>query len=428
MRIRALLAVTLLLAGCAPASIPDAADNGTLAGTPVPTSPRGFHSAAGFDLILAPGWTASDRTESFNRRGARLFVVSNRRQPLADPQTGLLNWTDLPADHVVLELTAFSFPGGPGPETETTFPLDWHAAQIAVGPYGPSPMLHFQQLLRQLTLTAYYGPAASQADRDALDSLVASIRPEPIPVSGVYGRWDVLGPLATFPIGTVRHFSTPQSSVGGFFLVRGARTLFALIDGAYQFMGAMKPCPIRYDASGRTFVCDATGDRWSRTGAQLTGGGLFGLAYHTAMVKDGLVLVGGSSMGGGGRPPTEADEFADPIDPLLPSIAPTKQEVLARYALITTTAPIERGEAKLVTRGQALASAVIRGASIRAGIERVWIVAYRGDVRLPGSTEVHGRWAAFYVDPATGGAITMACCGDGDWPSGFDALQDVAGN
>ena len=427
-RVRALVVAALFVAACAPASVPGVADNGGLASTPAPTLSRGFHSAAGFDLIVPPGWTASDRTEMFNRRSARLLVLSNGAQPVADAQTGLLTWTDLPADHVVLELTEFSFPGGPGPQTESTFPLDWHAAQVAIGPYGQAPMLHFQQLLRPLTLTAYYGPDAKDADRAALEPLVASIRPEVIPVSGVYRGWDVLGAIATFPIGSVRHFSTPQSAVGGFFLVRGAHTLFALIDGAYQFMGAMKPCPIWYDASARTFVCEATGDRWSRTGAQLTGGGLFGLAYHTAMVKDGLVLVDGSSMGGGERPPAEGDEFADPVDSPLPSIAPTKEEVLARYARITTTAPIERADAKLVTRGQALASAVIRGASIRPGIEQVWILAYRGDVRLPGSAEVHGRWATFYVDPATGGAITMACCGDGDWPAGFDALQDLAGN
>lgn len=427
-RLRALVLAAFLVAACAPASVPDVTDNRGLASTPVPTLPGGFHSAAGFDLVVPPGWTASDRTEMFNRRGARLLVLSNGPQPVADAQTGLLTWAGLPADHVVVELTEFSFPGGPGPQTESTFPLDWHSAQVAMGPDGPAPMLHFQHLLRPLTLTAHYGPDAKEADRDALVSLVASFRPEVIPASGVYRGWDVLGPLATFPIGSVRHFSTPQSTVGGFFLVRGLHTLFALIDGAYQFMGAMKPCPIRYDDAARTFVCEATGDRWSRTGAQLTGGGLFGLACHTAMVKDGLVLVGGSSMGGGERPTAEGDEFADPIASPLPSIAPTKQEVLARYAMITTTAPIERADAKLVTRAQALASAVIRGASIRPGIEQVWILAYRGDVRLPGSAEVHGRWTTFYVDPATGGAITMACCGDGDWPAGFDALQDLAGN
>ena len=58
--------------------------------------------------------------------------------------------------------------------------------------------------------------------------------------------------------------------------------------------------------------------------------------------------------------------------------------------------------------------------------EWVWVVAFRGDVRIAGSTEVRGRWTVFYADPATGGAITMACCSDGDWPPGFEALPDLA--
>ena len=397
---------------------------------PVAASPEArtpvFHSAAGFDLVLPAGWTASDRSENVNRRSTRLLVISNGLQPQASDR-GLIKWSELPTDQVVVELTDFSFPGLPGAPNESAFPLDWGTAQPTLDPDGGIVLwLRFQYLLQSLTLTAHYGPAASAADRAALSGLVASIRPEPIPTSGVYRRWDVVGPLSTFPVGAVRHFDTPQSQAGSFFIVRGEHTIFAHLDHAYQFMGAMKPCPIRYDAISRTFACDATADRWSRTGAQLTGGGLFGLAYHVAIVKDGLVLVGGGSTGGGGRPPDEADEFADPVG--TPGVAgsPTRTEVLNRYSQITTTSPIERASAKLVTRNAALASDVIRGAYIRPDIDRVWVVAFSGDVRFPSGGDVHGRWATFYVDAKTGGAITMACCGNGDWPPGFDALPDLA--
>jgi hypothetical protein len=384
-----------------------------------------FHSASGFDVLVPPNWTASDRIENFNRRSTRLLVLSNAPQPPAGAD-GLIKWGDLPDNHAVLELVEFSFPGPPGASSESSFPLDWGIAQSTVGPDGAlNPALRFQYLLQQLTLTAHYGPAASAADRDKIGEIVESIRPQPIPSSGVYRGWDVVGPLSTFPVGSVRHFNTPQSPVGGFFLVRGEHSVFAHIDRAYQFMGAMKPCPIRYDALSRTFACDATADRWSRTGAQLTGGGLFGLAYHTAIVKDGLVLVGGGSTGGGARPPLEAEEFADPVG-LPVAISPTRTEILDRYSQITTTSPIERASAKLVTRANALASDVIRGAAIRPDIDRVWVVAFSGDVRFPGGGDVHGRWALFYVDAKTGGAITMACCGNGDWPPGFDALPDIA--
>jgi hypothetical protein len=374
---------------------------------------------------MPSGWTASDRTETFNRRSSRLLVVSNGVQPIAN-EVGLIGWNDLPSDHVVIELTDFSFPGLPSAGTESVFPLDWATAQPTLDQDGATAfVLRFQYLLQSLTLTAHYGPAASAADRDALSRLVASVRPQTIPTAGVYRQWDVLGPLSTFPVGSVRHFGTTQSQVGSFFLVRGEHTIFAHIDHAYQFMGAMKPCPISYEAQSRTFSCAATADRWSRSGAQLTGGGLFGLAYHVTLVKDGLVLVGGGSIGGGGRPPDEADEFPDPIGaPTFPS-SPTKTEVLDRYSQITTTSPIERADAKLVTRSVALARDVIRGASIRPDIDRVWVVAFTGNVRFPSGGDVHGRWTIFYVDAKTGGAITMACCGSGDWPAGFDSLPDV---
>jgi hypothetical protein len=392
--------------------------------SPQPQTPV-FHSAAGFDVVVPSGWTASDRSENFNRRSTRLLVISNGLQPRAN-ESGLINWSDLLSNHVVVELAQFGFPGLPGADGESVFPLDWATAQPALDPNDrAASSLRFQYLLQQLTLTVHYGPDATPADRDASAQLVASIRPQPIATSGVYRGWDVVGPLSSFVVGAVRHFDTPQSQVGGFFIIRGEHTVFAHIDHAYQFMGAMKPCPIHYDAQSRTFACDATADRWSRTGAQLTGGGLFGLAYHVAFVKDGLVLVGGGSAGGGGRAPLEADEFSDPISVPVTPTPPTKSEILDRYSQITTTSPIERASAKLVTRSVALSRDVIRGASIRPDIERVWVVAFTGDVRFPGGGDVHGRWTVFYVDAKTGGAITMACCADGDWPSGFDALPDL---
>jgi len=391
--------------------------------SPQPQTPV-FHSAAGFDVVVPGGWTASDRSENLNRRSRRLMLISNGPQPQAGA-AGLIKWSDLPADYVVLEVTDFSFPGLPGAPNESSFPLDWGSAQPAPDPDGGiGSALRVQYLLQSFTLTAHYGSAASAVDRDALSELVASIRPQPIPTSGAYGRWEVVGPLSSFAVGSVTRFQPSQSRGSAFFLVRGEHTLFAHVDQAYQFMGAMKPCPIRYDPAARTFACDATGERWSRTGAQLTGGGLFGLAYQVAIVKEGLVLVGGG-ITSGGRPPDEADEFSDPIGVPAAAISPTKNEIIGRYSQITTTSPIERASAKLVTRNVALARDVIRGAYIRPDIDRVWVVAFAGDVRFPGGGEVHGRWALFYVDAKTGGAITMSCCGSDDWPPGFDALPDL---
>jgi hypothetical protein len=396
------------------------------AATSAASAPNLFHSEAGFTLTLPLGWSATARREIFNRRSFRHVVISNGPQP-ATNERGYLVFDDLPADHVVLELGEFSFPGSPAPDTESVFPLDWHRAEVGPDPEGrPSLVLRFQDLVRSLSLVAHFGTAATAADREAVSDLVASVRPDPIPASGPYrGNWVVVGPLASFPIGAVQHFDNPLWLPDhGFYLVRGAHTTFAHIDTAYGSMGAFKPCPIRYEASSKTFVCDATTEHWSRTGAQLGGAGLFGLGYHFVLVKDGLVLVGGASIGGGGKPIAEVDEFSDPIGPR--TIAtPTRSEVLDRYAQVTTAAPIERREVKLVSRDAALRSDVIRGAFIPMALDRVWVVAFRGDVRIMGGNELSGRWTLFYVDPTTGAAITMACCGPGDWPPGFDALPDL---
>jgi hypothetical protein len=72
-----------------------------------------------------------------------------------------------------------------------------------------------------------------------------------------------------------------------------------------------------------------------------------------------------------------------------------------------------------------MAVAIVHRTSTPAA-ERV--VAFAGDVKLPGSAEVHGGWSVFIADPLTGRVITAACCGEGDSPPGIDQLPDLACN
>ncbi len=391
-----------------------------------PASTPPFRAAAGFDLRLPPGWTADDRTDSVNRRSERLLVVSNNGA--TPPQTGAAaDWSALPTDSVVLELLQFGGPGAPGPDTESVFPLDWDRARLVTATGIRQLELPFQHLLRPLTLSAHLGSTASAADAERLRQLVASIRPEPIPTSGVYRRWDVLGPLDSYPVGTVRHVEALQPGGMGYFLVRGARTVMAHIDQAYLFMGAMRPCPIRYDVAARTFACDATGDRWSRTGRSLGGAEGFGLGWHLTFVKDGVVLVGAGSANGGGPQPDEQAEFGDTVPSLARPAAPlSRQDVLQRYARLTSTEPIIRSAAKLVPTSQL--STLAGGAlSVQARSETVWVIAFSGDVHIAGGGASPGRWTVFVADAYTGGVLTAACCiQGGDWAPGFDALPDLA--
>ena len=397
-----------------------------------------YHSTnAGFDIRLPLGWTADEQSGLINRRTVRLLVIGNQGTslPRAAPanQTPLPgqtpDWTQLATDRIVLEFTSLSGPFGPSADTESSFPLDWSNARPIVdgqGNVATAMSMSFQHMLRPLTLIARVGTSAPASDVAQIAGIVASITPEPIPTSGEYRGWRVIGPLASLPVGTVEHYSSNAPNGYGFFLVRGSKTVFSFIDRAYRSMAAMKPCRVEYEAVSRTFVCSETTERWSRVGKQLSGPGTFGLPFHPVFVKDGLVLVGGSSGSSSRNTFDEAEEFADPIAPIATAM-PTKAEILERYSRLTTTAPTTRAAAKLVPADIARSRDVGR-AYVPLEMRTVWIIAFAGDVRVPGFTDQHGSWTLFVADPQSGAVISASCCGGGDWPPGFDQLPDLARN
>jgi hypothetical protein len=395
-----------------------------------------YHStSAGFDVRLPRGWAAVDSSVLFSRRSVRLLVVGNRGAPVppsanTTPLPGQVpDWTQLATDQIVLELSMLAGPGGPSADTESSFPLDWsNARPIADGQgnVGAAMSLTFQHLARPLSLVARIGTHAPPSDVAEIAGIVASLTPEPIPTQGEYRGWRVIGPLASLPVGSVRHFPSTPSHAYGFHVVRGAKTVFAFLDRAYLFMAGIKPAPIRYDAATRTFICDDTGESWSRVGKQLTGPGHFGLAFHSTFVKDGIVLVGGGSGASSRNDHDEAAEFSDPIGPVATSGSITKAEILRRYSRITGTTPTVRAAAKLVPTSVAMVSEVVRSVVLSADIPTVWIMAFAGDVR-PGVGDAVGKWMVFVADPRTGSLLTTRCCGEGDWPPGFDRLPDLAG-
>ena len=339
------------------------------------------------------------------------------------------DWTQLATDRIVLELTSLSGPGGPSADFESSFPLDWSAARLIAdgqGNVATTLSVSFQHMLRPLTLTARIGSSAPASDVAQIAGIVASITPEPIPTSGDYRGWRVIGPLASLPVGTVEHYTSSTPNAYGFFLVRGSKTVFSFIDRAYQFMAAMKPCRIEYEHVPRTFVCNETTERWTRVGRQLSGAGTFGLPFHPVFVKDGIVLVGGSSNGGGLNTYDEAEEFADPISPIA-TATPTKAEILDRYSRLTTTSPTTRAAAKLVPADIARSREVGR-TYVPLEMRTVWVIAFAGDVRRPGFTDEKRSWTVFIADPQSGAVISAACCGGGAWPAGFDLLPDLARN
>ena len=219
-------------------SVPSPAVTAALA-TTAPS--QGFHSTTlGFDVRLPRGWTAADESALFNRRSIRLLVIGNRGTDVPYPASTTPlpgqspDWHQLASDRIVLELVMFSGPLGPSLETESSFPLEWASARpIPDGTGSSVPALSFQHMLRSLSLIAHIGVAAPASDVSEINGIVASLTPEPIPAGGEYRGWTVLGPLASFPVGAVAHFTVGPSRAYGFFLVRGTRTIFAFLDSAY---------------------------------------------------------------------------------------------------------------------------------------------------------------------------------------------------
>jgi len=175
----------------------------SLASPPGPAASNGFHSStAGLDLTLPEAWFARDGVEMINRRQYRYFVLGKGGTDVAPTVQGNADWTQVPGDRIRLELQAIALPFVGSVENESQFPLEWTAAR-PMPPQGEFSVktLSFQNLLRQFTLIAHLGTQAAASDVAELGVIVASIRPEPVPPSGEYRGWTVLGPLDLFPIG-----------------------------------------------------------------------------------------------------------------------------------------------------------------------------------------------------------------------------------
>jgi hypothetical protein len=178
----------------------------------------------------------------------------------------------VPADGVIVEVLQMS--GGPmylPPGADTTFPIaprdlkasggsrsGWRSAQVIANgePY---------------TLWANVGPEATQADRAAVPSIIASFRFRAVqPGTFVRGPLDywVLQAPELYPIGTVARHGMPSSSYGRpfpFYLVHVRDGFYALawpadLDGGY------KHCDVRYVVERHEFACP-NGARWGLDGS-----------------------------------------------------------------------------------------------------------------------------------------------------------------
>ena len=286
---------------------------------PQQTATRFRSASGGFSLTLPASWSGQADDRILNRVDRRLFLISNG--PLDTSQIATSaepggDWSLVPATRIVLELRERA--GGPPPEVPTasvdqaSVPPQWSTATAGTDGSFATLSLRFGYLWGSMEWLAHVGPSAPQTDREALAAIAASIRFDDLPLRGNLpeARAFVAGSVGDFPLGSTTLFKPgTDGPAQSFYLVRGAHHFFAIANQAYLGFGTQPPCTIRYDSAQRSFVCDATGDRWDEFGVRIAGDHQLDLGWLGVIVRADRVVVGGALVAG----PRQVDEGLDRV-------------------------------------------------------------------------------------------------------------------
>lgn len=210
----------------------------------------------------------------------------------------------LPNDRVIVEIESFCRLMCAGPADETPLPLDWSSAAPRT-PGLPASLhersLGFRWFDQPLFVIAMWGDGAPAADIAAIEAIVGSLRPDPVPPAlGEFAGWDGIGPLSAIAVGAVTLHPLPPNAVirpmyrlydnEPYFVARGAQNIYAFDSRPL----ADRRCLIQFDAAIDRFWCDVPGRRyeWTHFGRYLGPEPSSDLPQHRVIVRDGLVWVG----------------------------------------------------------------------------------------------------------------------------------------
>jgi hypothetical protein len=151
----------------------------------------------------------------------------------------------------------------------------------------------------------WFGPKASQADKEKTWRIVESIRFAPQRAGTMSGDFYVLGDASRYPVGAVVRFSGkdfPEGSsyVPPFFLVHAPGGMYTV-----SWQPKFEPkCQMAFDQSRFQFYCRTHRGRWTRMGDVIASPNS-DLQYNDALDlgqakigRDGQVLVGNRIEGG----------------------------------------------------------------------------------------------------------------------------------
>ena len=186
---------------------------------------------------------------------------------------------EAPSDGVIFIL--WQLAGSPAPDLwgeEARFPISLSDFEPSRGD-GIEPPLRLISFLANgwdLNAGAWFGPRSTDADRNAIRRLIASVRFPRLKSGSVTGGiFQVLGYADEYPVGSVTRFDAAalaeahHASGSPFYLVHAPGGFYAL-GWEHDLDGGYKGCDVEFDRSRFEFFCRENGARWNRAGAVIT--------------------------------------------------------------------------------------------------------------------------------------------------------------
>ncbi len=174
-------------------------------------------------------------------------------------------------------------PVAPITEDDTALPLsisDLQPIEPYVGGSEPAPsFLGFEEDGVPYAAAVWFGPDATQEDRAALATAIASLRfPATSPITTIGDRLIVLGAAGDYEVGSVTRFDRSELPINDgsfaqyegdftFYLVHGPGGFYAV---ATDLLGNGSRCDLRVETAPLRFTCPSLGAVWDRFGNVVT--------------------------------------------------------------------------------------------------------------------------------------------------------------
>jgi hypothetical protein len=203
-----------------------------------------------------------------------------------------------PPDAVAFSLVYWPGAGPPNlSPPEQRFPISRTSFTSERGAPPPAPLLH--RMIANgspWTVAVWFGPKASEADKDEIWRTVESIHFPPQRPGTMSGEFYVLGPASRYPVGAVVKFPGKQPRdrsspyIPAFYLVHAPGGMYA-VGWPPEFE---RKCHMGFDRKRSAFFCATRRGWWGRMGQPLQ-------SPVAALIPDDSLMLGRAKIGRDGQ-------------------------------------------------------------------------------------------------------------------------------